>query len=46
MTQNKHAGKSTYENLQTIYVSIELSKNHVDLARRWRETVSPQRSWR
>lgn len=26
MTQNKHAGKSTYENLQTIYVSIELSK--------------------
>ncbi|MAS03177.1 MAG: IS110 family transposase [Ahrensia sp.] len=26
MTQNKHAGKSTYENLHTIYVSIELSK--------------------
>ena len=27
MTQSKHAGKSTYENLQAIYVSIELSKN-------------------
>ena len=27
ITQSKHAGKSTYENLQTIYVSIELSKN-------------------
>ena len=26
MTQSKHAGKSTYENLHTIYVSIELSK--------------------
>jgi len=27
MTQSKHTGKSTYENLQAIHVSIELSKN-------------------
>ena len=27
MTQSKHAGKSTYESLQAIYASIELSKN-------------------